>query len=64
MPQITLSVPLEKLPILQEFLQVLGIERKNISSIFSKQKNEAALSSVDSNSPFSWENHCSELEFE
>lgn len=64
MPQITLSVPLEKLPILQEFLQVLGIERKNISSIFRKQKNGAAQSSLDSDSPFSWENYCSELEFE
>ena len=64
MPQITLSVPQEKLPILQEFLQALGIERHNLSSFFGKQKEVTTKITVENKEPFSWEYYCNELEFE
>jgi hypothetical protein len=69
MPQVTLSVPQEKLPILNNVLDVLGIENK------SAQKNYTM--SVDGVMPkdkhtthgifktyFGWEYFCNELEFE
>jgi len=64
MPQITLSVPQEKLPVLQEFLQVLGIERHNISSFFGKKKQTITRNTQESKVPFTWEYYSNELEFE
>ena len=65
MPQITLSVPSEKLPMLQEFLQALGIEGNDLKGIFRKpRKNTSSRQSSTTDQPFSWEYYCNELEFE
>ncbi|WP_207494352.1 hypothetical protein [Aridibaculum aurantiacum] len=64
MPQITLSVPKEKLPLLQEFLQALGIEGQHIQSMFRKSRKNEKSASAASQQPFSWEYYCNELEFE
>lgn len=64
MPQITLSVPKEKLPLLQEFLQVLGIEGQHIQAIFRKPRKNRKELSDQAKQPFSWEYYCNELEFE
>jgi hypothetical protein len=67
MPQITLSVPNEKMPIVQEFLQALGIEGQNISTIFQKQrksKSNASSRSINFQQTLSWEYFSNELEFE
>jgi hypothetical protein len=67
MPQITLSVPPEKLPILTDFLNVLGIDDNYIQSaanpdnIIKKEPN--ALTSFFK-TYFNWEYYCNELEFE
>lgn len=67
MPQITLSVPNEKMPIVQEFLQALGIEGHHISNMFQKsnrRKGNNSDNTVHHQQPFSWEYYCNELEFE
>lgn len=65
MPQITLSVPSEKLPMLQEFLQALGIEGNDHKGIFrNSRKNTNSVQTSTSDQPFSWEYYCNELEFE
>lgn len=68
MPQVTLSVPQEKLPILNDFLQALGIEEKNFP-MYNKSSNndtERETSAVSSflQTYFGWEYYCNELEFE
>lgn len=65
MPQITLSVPNEKLPMLQEFLQALGIEGQQISSLFNgRDKKNNRKNTTTTGQPFSWEYYRNELEFE
>lgn len=70
MPQVTLSVPNEKLPILKDFLSALGIESKNMQHLFQKSSfAHAANSSADTDNNFfakhfSWEYFRNELEFE
>ncbi len=71
MPQVTLSVPHEKLPILQDFLSALGIEDKKIVNGSSRTsiKSKMAKSVKDSANSFykkyfSWEYFSNELEFE
>jgi hypothetical protein len=68
MPQLTLSVPPEKLPILTDFLSILGIDDKNIqpatpnADIVAKTEPNALNSFFKTY--FSWEYYCNELEFE
>jgi hypothetical protein len=67
MPQITLSVPNEKMPMVQEFLQALGIEGQSISNIFQKprkSKSTASSRTISFQQTLSWEYYCNELEFE
>jgi len=66
MPQITLSIPNEKMPIVQEFLQALGIEGQHISNIFRKSRSskKAAPTRPQYEQSISWEYYCNELEFE
>jgi hypothetical protein len=68
MPQLTLSVPPEKLPVLTDFLNILGIDDKNIQpaspnvdTLLRKEPN--ALNSFFK-TYFNWEYYCNELEFE
>lgn len=66
MPQVTLSVPREKLPLLQDFLQSLGIAEKNVPYIFKKNmgRNTTRQTSSEVYQRFTWENYSNELEFE
>ncbi len=68
MSQLTLSVPPEKLPILTDYLNILGIDDKNIQpatanadSVVKRELN--ALNSFF-RTYFNWEYYCNELEFE
>ncbi|MDB5246656.1 MAG: hypothetical protein JWQ40_1050 [Segetibacter sp.] len=71
MPQVTLSVPHEKLPLLNEVLSALGIETKSMRNLFQKSSfgSNSTESSTDQNTSFfskhfSWEYFSNELEFE
>ncbi len=70
MPQVTVSVPHEKLPILKDVLNALGIENKKVTSSAAKNPYRKAYNSVNvtANSlfkkDFGWEYYCNELEFE
>lgn len=70
MPQVTLSVPQEKLPVLSDFLNALGIENKNLHSKASKYSYRKVSGSVKNTANnlfkkyFSWEYFSNELEFE
>jgi hypothetical protein len=69
MPQVTLSVPQEKLPILHDFLNVLGIDSKNLKNRFRKNGNDTLSSKTPKSNSFfktyfGWEYFCNELEFE
>lgn len=70
MPQVTLSVPQEKLPVLTDFLNALGIENKKILSKPSKYSYKRVSGSVKDSASylfkkyFSWEYFSNELEFE
>jgi hypothetical protein len=69
MPQVTLSVPQEKLPILKDFLSVLGIDNKSIRNKFGKTTNKINSTNTSSLNSFfksylGWEYFCNELEFE
>jgi hypothetical protein len=69
MPQVTLSVPNEKLPILKEMLCALGIENKRVQSLPKSTYKKVSGSVKNSASYlfkkyFSWEYYRNELEFE
>jgi hypothetical protein len=70
MPQVTLSVPQEKLPVLTDFLNALGIKNKKLQSRPSKYSYRRVSSSVKNSANFlfkkyfSWEYFSNELEFE
>ena len=69
MPQVTLSVPQEKLPILNHFINALGIEETTLPSMFDKSAITEANNETESISAFlktylGWEYFCNELEFE
>lgn len=68
MPQVTLSVPHEKLPILNDFINALGIENINFPDMYNKSNTETDRESNAVNSflktYFGWEYFCNELEFE
>jgi hypothetical protein len=69
MPQVTLSVPQEKLPILNDFINALGIEETTLPSMFDESTIKEANTETESISAFlktyfGWEYFCNELEFE
>ncbi|GEO08530.1 hypothetical protein [Segetibacter aerophilus] len=70
MTQVTLSVPQEKLPVLTEFLNTVGIENRNLQSRPSKYSYRRVSNSVKNSANylfkkyFSWEYYSNELEFE
>lgn len=68
MPQVTLSVPPEKLPVLTDFLNILGIDDNYIQPAFTNadqtiKKESNALASFFK-TYFNWEYYCNELEYE
>ena len=68
MPQVTLSVPHEKLPLLKDVLYSIGIDRGQIRS--NSKAVISHLSTVKKNAGslyqkyFGWEYNMNELEFE
>lgn len=70
MAQLTLSVPNEKLPVLNDFLKALGIENKDLQSKAYKYSYRKVTGSVKDSANylfkkyFSWEYFSNELEFE
>jgi hypothetical protein len=70
MPQVTLSVPHEKLPVLTDFLNAVGIENKKLQSkSFKYSYKKLSGSAKDSanylfKKYFNWEYYSNELEFE
>ncbi|MCW3115346.1 MAG: hypothetical protein JWR18_3742 [Segetibacter sp.] len=70
MPQVTLSVPQEKLPVLTDFLNALGIENKKLQSKAYKYSYKKVSGSVKDSANylfkkyFNWEYYSNELEFE
>ncbi len=70
MPQVTLSVPNEKLPLLKDVLSALGIQNKKVSSVTAKSPYRKVSGSVKNTANglfkkyFGWEYYCNELEFE
>ena len=70
MPQLTLSVPNEKLPVLTDFLKALGIENKNLQHKVARYSYKKVSGSMKNSANFlfkkyfSWEYFSNELEFE
>lgn len=70
MAQVTLSVPNEKLPVLNDFLNAMGIENKNLQSKAYQYSYKKVSDSVKDSANhlfkkyFSWEYFSNELEFE
>ena len=70
MPQVTISVPQEKLPVLTDFLNAVGIENKNLESKTYKYSYRKVSRSVKNSANnlfkkyFNWEYYSNELEFE
>jgi hypothetical protein len=70
MAQVTLSVPDEKLSVLNDFLNALGIENKNLQSKVYKYSYRKVSGSVKNSANhlfqkyFNWEYYSNELEFE
>lgn len=70
MPQLTLSVPNEKLPVLNDFLKALGIENKSVQTRSYRYAYKKVSGSVKNSANslfkkyFSWEYFSNELEFE
>ena len=69
MPQVTLSVPQEKLPMLNDVLNMLGIDSKKIEkgfekSISSDNRREPNRLNTFFRTHFGWEYFRNELEFE
>ena len=69
MPQVTLSVPNEKLPVLQDFLNALGIQNKKLQAKAYRYSYKKVSGVKDSanylfKKYFNWEYYSNELEFE
>ena len=70
MPQVTLSVPSEKMPLLKDFLYAMGIENKSVKNLVSQgyRTNERSSEKIASKSMFQkyfgWEYFLNELEYE
>jgi hypothetical protein len=71
MPQLTLSVPREKLPVLQKFLQEIGIRYDDDNELFKEQGDQAKLRKHEKTFPessrqsfYDWDYYSCELEFE
>lgn len=71
MPQVTLSVPNEKLPLLKDVLSALGIENKKRVATSISRNPYRKVSTTFSNASgslfkkyFGWEYYSNELEFE
>lgn len=70
MPQVTLSVPNEKLPVLKDFLNALGIQNKNLQSKAYRYSYKKVAGSMKESASFlfrkyfDWEYYRNELEFE
>ena len=70
MAQVTLSVPNEKLPVLNDFLNVMGIQNKNVKTKAYKYSYKKMSGSVKNSANnlfkkyFTWEYFSNELEFE
>ena len=70
MAQVTISVPNEKLPVLNDFLNAVGIESKNLQTKAYKYSYKKVSNSVKDSASylfkkyFSWEYFSNELEFE
>ncbi|HSU49355.1 MAG TPA: hypothetical protein VLJ41_02145 [Segetibacter sp.] len=70
MPQVTLSVPHEKLPVLTDFLNSVGIENKKLQPKAYKYSYKKVSGSVKNSANylfkkyFNWEYFSNELEFE
>jgi hypothetical protein len=70
MPQVTLSVPNEKLPVLTDFLNSVGIKNKKSSVKAHKYSYKKVTGSVKDTANylfkkyFNWEYFSNELEFE
>lgn len=71
MPQLTLSVPREKLPVLQKFLQEIGIRYDDDNEIFNEQGDHARHEKQGKPFPetsrqlfYDWDYYSCELEFE
>ena len=70
MPQVTLSVPQQKLPLLKDVLDAIGIENKNIAKKVSKTSYVTRVNNLRASANsvyqkyFGWEYFSNELEFE
>jgi len=70
MPQVTLSVPHEKLPLLRDLLQSIGLEDRSLQYTSPKSAYKKVSGSVKDSANhlfkkyFSWEYYSNELEFE
>lgn len=71
MPQFTLSVPAEKLPLFNNIFQTLGLKDKNYQGRLSKSVYQTNISGSVTNTSnsffrknFDWEYFRNELEFE
>lgn len=64
MPQVTLSIPQEKLFLFRELLDVLGIEENGNEESSTSIKNITDSANAFLKRHFSWENNQNQLEFE
>jgi hypothetical protein len=70
MPQVTLSVPQQKLPLLKDVLDAIGIENRNLEEKVAKTSYKARVNNLRQSAKsiyqkyFGWEYFSNELEFE
>lgn len=70
MPQVTLKVPHQKLPILRDVLNALGIENQNLTEVTTSSNINSVQNQLKDSMNnifrkyFSWEYYSNELEFE
>lgn len=64
MPQVTLSIPQEKLSLFRELLDVLGIEENGNEGSCASFNNFTDTANAFLKRNLSWENNRNELEFE
>ena len=70
MPQVTLSVPQQKLPLLKDVLDAIGIENKNLDQKVSRPSYRTRVNNIRKSAHsiyqkyFGWEYFSNELEFE
>ncbi|HEX8462199.1 MAG TPA: hypothetical protein VF623_12245 [Segetibacter sp.] len=70
MPQVTLSVPQQKLPLLKDVLNAIGIENRNIAEKSSKNFYRTRVNNLRNSANsiyhkyFGWEYFSNDLEFE